>query len=129
MGEVLVTFWLYEKKASEQPLTSPKDINPHLRSDTTHTHTHAHKHIDEQVYIHILIHGLTVFTHADVHAYTHAHAYCDQTTYLSVCDCDNDRHMLVDTTLTLIELPVCLTVRFLSVLLCAFLCVCHCIFL
>jgi hypothetical protein len=31
MGEVLVSFWLHEKRDIDQPLTSPKDIHPHLR--------------------------------------------------------------------------------------------------
>ena len=31
MGEVLMSFWLMQKKERDQALTSPKDINPHLR--------------------------------------------------------------------------------------------------
>eukprot|EP00596_Hydrurales_sp_CCMP1899_P004949 CAMPEP_0119051930 /NCGR_PEP_ID=MMETSP1177-20130426/73383_1 /TAXON_ID=2985 /ORGANISM="Ochromonas sp, Strain CCMP1899" /LENGTH=1845 /DNA_ID=CAMNT_0007031303 /DNA_START=346 /DNA_END=5881 /DNA_ORIENTATION=+ len=31
MGEVLVSFWLHEKRDLEQALTAPKDIHPHLR--------------------------------------------------------------------------------------------------
>ena len=31
MGEVLVSFWLMQKRELDQPLTAPKDIHPHLR--------------------------------------------------------------------------------------------------
>ena len=31
MGEILVSFWLHEKKSIDQPLTSPLDIHPLLR--------------------------------------------------------------------------------------------------